>query len=330
MPAFGPDADALVQALAEADGELVAEADPPASRPTTRRSARCTARGWPGSRGTRAPRATSGTAGSSASPDPVATGPDLTRTAGRIRRDWFDRFLENPLRYYPGTPMPSIFPHGQPATLPRSSTATRRSRRTPSGPTSRWARTPRARSRRRRCRSTAPAAGEGPILVAQIPIRLPDGKVVESLCLLSARHDLLVYDLGEGSPHTLFTGGQILRNVQGRIRQFLAAGDRRSTVGPAALRLVVNDKPRGAGRAHAPRLRPPGGRGPRPLEAPLPGRDRRGRGHAAAAGDAASSSARCGRPTCRPGPSLEVRPMPRTDGPIRRWSRRPTRPARPR
>src|SRR6185436_3678489 len=52
-----------------------------------------------------------------ASPDPVATGPDLTRTAGRLRRDWFDRYLENPLRFYPGTPMPAVFTHGKPATL---------------------------------------------------------------------------------------------------------------------------------------------------------------------------------------------------------------------
>ena len=39
--------------------------------------------------------------------------------------------------------------------------------------------------------------------------------------MLSAEHDLLVYDLGEGKPVALFVGGQILRNVQGRIRQFL-------------------------------------------------------------------------------------------------------------
>src|SRR5204863_129528 len=51
------------------------------------------------------------------SPDPAAIGPDLTRTAGRIRRDWFDRYLENPMRFHPGTPMPGVFPHGKPAML---------------------------------------------------------------------------------------------------------------------------------------------------------------------------------------------------------------------
>ncbi|MFO0907329.1 MAG: hypothetical protein U0794_03025 [Isosphaeraceae bacterium] len=36
---------------------------------------------------------------------------------GRIRPDWFDRFVEDPLRSYPGTPMPAIFPRGRHATL---------------------------------------------------------------------------------------------------------------------------------------------------------------------------------------------------------------------
>ncbi|MFO0822640.1 MAG: hypothetical protein U0792_05885 [Gemmataceae bacterium] len=63
--------------------------------------------------------------------------------------------------------------------------------------------------------------------MAQIPIRLPDGKAIESITLLNADGDLLVYDLGEMVPHTVFTGGQILRNVQGRIRQFLASGTAR-------------------------------------------------------------------------------------------------------
>ncbi|MBO0699582.1 MAG: c-type cytochrome, partial [Zavarzinella sp.] len=116
MPAFGPDADALVQALAEADGELIAQADAPAvpagdptlgtlhgSRLAGFQGYACVScHVWDGRH--------------LASSDPVAAGPDLTRTAGRLRRDWFDRFMENPLRYYPGTPMPTVFPHGQPAT----------------------------------------------------------------------------------------------------------------------------------------------------------------------------------------------------------------------
>ncbi|MBO0700878.1 MAG: hypothetical protein J2P46_20955, partial [Zavarzinella sp.] len=46
-----------------------------------------------------------------------------------------------------------------------------------------------------------------------------------------------------GSPHALLVGGQILRNVQGRIRQFLASGTPVDGIGPTELRLLVNGKP---------------------------------------------------------------------------------------
>ena len=48
--------------------------------------------------------------------------------------------------------------------------------------------------------------------------------MVESLSLLTSDHDLMIYDLATGSPRAVFTGGRILRNAQGRTRQFLADG----------------------------------------------------------------------------------------------------------
>jgi cytochrome c551/c552 len=245
MPAFGPDSDELIQALAEADGELVADADPTvkeADDPTlgTLHGSRLA-----GFQGYACASCHVWNNRLLAPQDPVATGPDLIRTAGRVRRDWFDRFVENPLRYYPGTPMPSIFPHGQRATLAAvldgnagrqkdalwAYFALGKDAPSPKPPPP--------------VPIDAPSTGEGPI-VAQIPIRLSDSMVVESLSLLSAQHDLLVYDLADGSPHTLFTGGQILRNVQGRIRQFLAAGTPVDLGGSSGLRLVVNGKPEDA------------------------------------------------------------------------------------
>lgn len=59
MPAFGPDAYAVVEALAEGDGELPAD-------------------------------------------------PTLGPLAGRVRRDWFEHYLDGPARSHPGTPMPAI------------------------------------------------------------------------------------------------------------------------------------------------------------------------------------------------------------------------------
>src|SRR5207302_3888992 len=106
-----------VRALAEADGELPAAADPPervVDDPTV---------------GTLAGPLLVGSQGYGCischvwngkqlvTSDPGAIGPDLTRVAGRIRRDWFDRYLEDPQRSHPGTPMPAVFERGKPALL---------------------------------------------------------------------------------------------------------------------------------------------------------------------------------------------------------------------
>src|SRR5262249_38880233 len=61
-------------------------------------------------------------------------------------------------------------------------------------------------------------------LVAQVPIHLPDGGVVESITVLTARHDLLVYDLGSARPVRVYVGGRILRHVRGRLRTFTTEG----------------------------------------------------------------------------------------------------------
>ncbi len=44
--------------------------------------------------------------------EPGSVGPDLTHISKRIRRDFFDRWLQSPQRVVPGTPMPAFFPHG--------------------------------------------------------------------------------------------------------------------------------------------------------------------------------------------------------------------------
>jgi mono/diheme cytochrome c family protein len=241
MPAFGAEADMLIQAIAEADGELVSEVDPPikaASDPTvgTLHGSRLagfqgygcvSCHVWDGKQ--------------LAPTDPVATGPDLTRTAGRLRRDWFDRYMEAPLRFSPGTAMPSVFPHGKPATLTAILDGDAAKQKD-----ALWAYFAQGKN--------APSPKPPPpvpidlplsseAIVAQIPIRVADGKAIESICVLTKNHDLLIYDLGTGSPHSLIVGGQILRNVQGRIRQFLADGTETSLQAAPGLRLVGGEKP---------------------------------------------------------------------------------------
>jgi mono/diheme cytochrome c family protein len=244
MPAFGDTADALVQALAEADGELTSEADPPATAPVDPTLGTLHGPDLIGSRGYSCISCHVWDGKQLSQPDPGAVGPDLTRVVGRVRRDWFDRFLEDPARSYPGTPMPTIFPHGQKALLATvldgdpiqqrealwSYFARGREAPAPQPPPP--------------VPITAPDPGAPPI-VAQAPIRLPDDTLVEAICVLTGQHDLIVYDLATFAPRAVFVGGRILRTVQGRTRRFLADGSR---VDIAADSLAPLDLP---GEAHS-------------------------------------------------------------------------------
>jgi hypothetical protein len=223
MPAFGPEAEALVQAIAEADGELLDGADPPqrpAADPTLGSLA---GPELVGSQGYGCISCHLWAGQQLATTDPGAAGPDLTRLVGRVRRDWFDRFLEDPSRSYPGTPMPAIFPRSRPASL--ASVLDGNPARQRDALWDYFAMGHRAPAPRPPppLPIAAPAPGAPP-LVGQVPIRLPDGNTVEALCILYGSHDLLVYDLAAGTLRAAFTGARILRTVQGRTRQFLAAG----------------------------------------------------------------------------------------------------------
>jgi mono/diheme cytochrome c family protein len=224
MPSFGADADALVQALAEADGELPAASDPPAALAADPTLGTLAGPALVGSQGYSCISCHAWNGRHLVSSDPGAAGPDLTRTIGRIRRDWFDRFLEDPQRAHPGTPMPAVFEHGKRALL-----ATVLDGDPAKQKDALWAYLAKGKSAPEPKSAPpvpveAPATGEGP-LIAQIPIRLPEGGVVESISVLWPSHDLLIYDLATFSPHSIRTGAQIARNVQGRTRQCFASGD---------------------------------------------------------------------------------------------------------
>jgi cytochrome c551/c552 len=246
MPTFGPAAGTLLQALCERDGELPDEADPPERGVTDPTVGTVAGPELVGFQGYACASCHAWNGVMLSESDPGAIGPDLTRVVGRLRRDWFERFLEDPARSNPGTPMPAIFQRGQPASL-RSvlegdagkqkdalwsyfalGAAAPGPRPLPPLPV------------------PAPAPGE-PVLVAQIPIRLPPaGKPLESVSVLSSGGDLLVYDLTTAAPHSFFTGGQILRHVQGRLRWFTATGEATSIAVEEPLLLA------GAGKPQAP------------------------------------------------------------------------------
>jgi glucose/arabinose dehydrogenase/mono/diheme cytochrome c family protein len=244
MPAFGKEAEVLVQALAEADGELPpgpASAPPGPADPTLGPG---TGPALAGFQGYACVSCHVWNGRLLSQPDPGAIAPDLTRMSGRIRREWFNRFLEEPARSLPGTPMPTIFPHGQAATLTSvldgdpvrqrdalwAYFALGKDAPSPQPPPPLIVPSPPA---------------QAPPLVAQIPIRVSGGPAVESITLLYPTDDLVIYDLGAGALHSVYIQGQILRGEFGRLRTYSAS---RKIVVPAlestpVPRLVGQGKP---------------------------------------------------------------------------------------
>lgn len=220
MPSFGHQAELLAQALAERDGDLLAgdERTTPPADPTAASLAGPVLAGfqgygcvschvWKGQR--------------LAETDPANLGPDLTRVQGRIRRPWFDAFLQDPSRFHPRTPMPAIFGKNGPALL--ASVLEGDPAKQKDALWHYFAMGPDAPSPK----PPAPlpvAVPEGGPLVAQIPLRLPKGGLIESVTMLTERRDLVVYDLGAGAIQRVFVGGQVLRQAQGRLRTFAADG----------------------------------------------------------------------------------------------------------
>jgi cytochrome c551/c552 len=223
MPAFGSDADTLVQALAEGDGDVPAPPEGVAKSSNDPTLGPLVGSALAGFQGYACISCHVWRGRSLADPDPGAVGPDLTRVAGRIRREWFDSFLEDPSRLHPGTPMPSIFPKGKRASLasvlegdPVKQAealwryfALGKDAPNPKSPPP---------------LPVAAPGSEGPPIVAQIPIHLADHGLIETICVLNGTHDLVVYDLAGPALHSVYTGAELVREVQGRLRKFMIAG----------------------------------------------------------------------------------------------------------
>src|SRR5262249_34383666 len=119
----------------------------------------------------------------------------------RIRHDWFTRFLDDPLRIYPGTPMPAI--------LRKNESQNQKEILWAYLSQGKLAQNPKPRPP---IPIPTPKPGEPP-LVPQIPIQLPDGKLVESITVLYSTHDAIVYDVAKCRLHSVYTGARILRQV---------------------------------------------------------------------------------------------------------------------
>ncbi|MBI4606216.1 MAG: hypothetical protein HY721_29975 [Planctomycetes bacterium] len=231
MPAYGPHGREAVRALLEGDGELV---DLPVEAPAEARPP-----GVPGAPGVPAApgapaagedaalaeegRALAGHGGyaciachawkrsSDFHAEPGSAGPDLTAIARRVRREWFDRWLEEPRRFLPATPMPAFFPHG----AARSQLGGDPEREKEAL----WrylAGAPAGKPPRMRPPSPLPPPrpGERP-RASQLPLRVPGSGAVEALVVQLPSRDVLVYDVERLALGSWWEEAALLRDDSG-------------------------------------------------------------------------------------------------------------------
>ena len=240
MPHYAGQAEGIVQALAEMEGDALSEPEPaaPATDPTLNGPGASLV----GFEGYSCVSCHTWNGKQLNEGDPGAIGPDITTIARRIRRDWFDRWMDEPGRIVPGTVMPQIFTHGQPATIKSvfDGDAARQKDAI-------WAYLSLGSDAPSPKPLPAipvdfPTAGAWP-MVAQIPIHGLDGANVESICIAYGTHDLLLYDVGAAKLRGVFSGAQILRMVRGRVRTFTLSGTAIPNVSPASAIDALDPKP---------------------------------------------------------------------------------------
>jgi len=235
MPMFGELAAELVQGLAEADGELL-DVEDGGSVPGSRDDPTAASLYGPelvGSQGYSCISCHVWKGKFFSDPDPGAVAPDLTRMAGRIRREWFEVMLENPLRLCPRTPMPAVFPRGQPALIGHILDGDPQRQRQaiwqylslgPNAPDplppSPWLVEP-------------PGIGQA-VRVAQVPMHIGNEKSpLESITIWDAQGRVYVFDVTHGGLFGLFSSASVHRHVLGRLRTYrLTAKEQRALPSP--------------------------------------------------------------------------------------------------
>jgi hypothetical protein len=147
--------------------------------------------------------------------EPGSAGPDLTAITRRVRREWFDRWLESPQRFAPRTPMPAFFPRGMARAAAGALGGDPELQKE-----ALWRYLERgAEAAPPRTRPPAPLAPPrpgSPPRAGQVPLRLAGGGAVEALAIQlpssAARGDLLVYDVERLSLHSWWEEAALLRD----------------------------------------------------------------------------------------------------------------------
>jgi mono/diheme cytochrome c family protein/glucose/arabinose dehydrogenase len=209
MPAYGDVAPTIVQALRESDGDIELDADTPSGSDAALATMGRLLVGYEGYGCVSCHVWNGATYGEV---EPGAVGPELASVPRRIRRAWFDRFLDNPLRVHPDTPMPAIF-----RTSERAAISAVLGGEADKHKDALWAyfeQGKKAASPKPRPPAVmpAPVPSDAP-LVAHVPLRTPDIGVVESLGVWSSDHDFVLFDIGSMRLRNVYIGAQLLRHA---------------------------------------------------------------------------------------------------------------------
>jgi|GEM_PF-290976 len=230
MPLYAENAEQIVAALAERDGYPPMDLPATGSTPTENPTLSTFGASLVGFEGYSCVSCHIWKSRELTTIDPAAVGPELTTVTLRIQRTWFDRWLEDPGRVHPGTPMPAFFPKGRPA--PLASVLDGDASKQKDAIWSYLSQGTNAPSPQPRSLIpiVVPGSGEPPV-IAQIPLRLPNGNTLESLCLQYSDGLLAVYDLSTATLHSLHSDAQILRDPNGWRRFSLSGSHQLDEVG---------------------------------------------------------------------------------------------------
>lgn len=212
MPTYGDKASELIQALAEGDGDLIPTSNQSENDQKVDPNVLDQGPTLIGFNGYGCVSCHIWNGQSLSATEPSSVGPDLTTVHQRIKRSWFERYLDDPQRIYPGSPMPSIFKHGEAAPVQSilSGDVTKQKealwayfalRRNAPGP-----------QPKPPLVVHGPHAGEAPF-VMQIPVELPNKMLLEALVLWTDKNDFIVYDLGTGQLHSIYPSASLLRQA---------------------------------------------------------------------------------------------------------------------
>jgi cytochrome c551/c552 len=212
MPTYGDKANELVQALAEGDGDLIPTSQQIENDQKVDPNVLAQGPTLIGFNGYGCVSCHIWNGQSLSATEPSSVGPDLTTVHQRINRSWFERYLDDPQRIYPGSPMPSIFKHGEAAPIQSILAGDVAKQKEALWAYFALGKNAPGPQPKPPLIVHGPNAGEPPF-TSQIPVELPNKTLLEALILWTDKNDFIVYDVSTGQLHSIYPSASLLRQA---------------------------------------------------------------------------------------------------------------------